>query len=215
MSSVITSREAHIVEKCAGKKVLHVGACDFPFTEEKFHQGTLLHSAIRESAELTVGLDNNAVGVALARTLGLDDILCGAIEDVDAHSIGFVPDLIVFGEIIEHLPNPGVALEQLNLLMNAGCNDCELIVTTPNAFCYKGFINALRGVETTHPDHMMYFTEATLTRLLQTSGFDKFTIKFAFPDRGRLPIRRRFYRWLVSRFFPRLAETLVANIYVE
>lgn len=215
MNLVISSRESFIISRCSGKTVLHVGACDHPFTELKFNEGTLLHTRIQSSAAQTVGLDINTESIDIAKRLGIHDIMAGAIEDVDTEKLGFSPEVIVFGEIIEHVSNPGLALSRLKSLMAMSDPNCELIITTPNAFCYKGLINAIKGIETTHPDHTMYFSEATLSRLLNLNGFNGFTIQFAFPDRGHLPWRRRLYRRMISRFFPRLAETLIATVHLR
>ena len=51
------SRDAVILAKCAGRRVLHIGAADAPYTREKLEAGSLLHPRIEEVAAEGVGVD--------------------------------------------------------------------------------------------------------------------------------------------------------------
>ena len=53
----VQNREQFILDKCKGKKVLHLGCCDSPVTEYKFKNKTLLFQRIEEICEIQQGLD--------------------------------------------------------------------------------------------------------------------------------------------------------------
>ncbi|MCV4607588.1 hypothetical protein OFB74_32295, partial [Escherichia coli] len=69
-------------------------------------------------------------------------------------------DVIVAGEIIEHLNNPGLFLSGVRRFMH---RDSKLVTTTINAYCaMRFFVYALRGRrginEFVHPDHVAYYS---------------------------------------------------------
>ena len=44
----IFNRVDFILDKCTGKKVLHIGFSDYPFTVEKIGNGSLLHTQLKK-----------------------------------------------------------------------------------------------------------------------------------------------------------------------
>ena len=99
-----------------------------------------------------VGIDIDEVGVSDARDRGYD---AHAVDcrDVDAiRALGLAPaDVVIAGEVIEHLDDPGGFLDGLHALL---ATDGVLIVTTPNA---SGLVNTfalLANYEVNHPDHV-------------------------------------------------------------
>ena len=78
-------------------------------------------------------------------------------------------DLIIAGEIIEHLPNPGLALKNLGKhLKKTG----RLILTTCNPFYYRQQSKILRkGHIQVHPEHTAWYDPLTMGVLLKNSGF--------------------------------------------
>jgi hypothetical protein len=74
--------------------------------------------------------------------------------------------VVVIGEVIEHLDNPGAALRNLHGLLAPGGQ----LVTVPNAFSLSGIARVLLGRETTHPEHATHHSFVTLQRLLAMNG---------------------------------------------
>ena len=74
--------------------------------------------------------------------------------------------------MIEHLDNPGIALENIKDFMG---RNTKLILTTPNAWNIFTIPNHFRKVENVHPDHMFWPSKRTMDHLLKTH---KFEIKF-------------------------------------
>jgi Methyltransferase domain len=166
-------REELIVELCRGKNVLHFGFTDAPLTRERLAGGNLLHTRIRAVANRTHGVDIDEPAMAVYREITSDSRyskLDIESDDPPAPAIEEPFDLIVFGETLEHLRNPGLALGRLRALCakNPGCVLCT---TVPNAFSTVGFTAASRGVELVHPEHYAYYSPVTLHNLLAAHGF--------------------------------------------
>ncbi len=108
---------------------------------------------LRRVASHIVGMDNSIEMVELLKTeCNLDDILIGDIEKpADYPKAHF--DIVVAGEIFEHLSNPGRALEALRASVSP---NAKLVITVPNAYSLKGFLRAIVGHELIHPDHVLH-----------------------------------------------------------
>lgn len=165
-------REEYLVDMSKGKRVLHFGFLDAPFSEDRVRSGDLLHLKLKQVASHLYGIDSN--GPALDRYRQLTGDSNNDVEDIQQmgqpsiHSRSY--DLILFPEILEHLGNPGKALENLKqvCLKSAGAKLC---VTVPNAYYAGSFLRALDGDEIVHPEHYYYFSPATLRKLLSDAGF--------------------------------------------
>lgn len=166
-------REEIIVELCRGKNVLHFGFTDAPLTRERISGGNLLHTRILAVANRTYGVDIDEPAMAIYREMTGDprfSKLDIEADDAPAPAIDESFDLIVFGETLEHLRNPGLALGRLRALCekNPGCVLCT---TVPNAFSTVGFTAASNGFELVHPEHFAYYSPVTLRNLLAAQGF--------------------------------------------
>jgi hypothetical protein len=177
------NREKYILKQVRNKRVLHFGFADAPFTEERFNNGSLLHLKIKGEAALLWGADIDETSTSLYTTLANDTNtwvfdICAQMNKPEIYDKKF--DLIVFGEILEHLKNPGDALENLQKICSV--NNAKLVLTTPNAFNSAGFVSALLGHEIVHPEHYYYYSPVTLTRLLEDCGFKDVHISFYAGD---------------------------------
>ncbi|OIP27500.1 hypothetical protein AUK22_05520 [bacterium CG2_30_54_10] len=188
-------RKEFILSRSAGKKVLHLGCADWPYTEERLRSGALLHLALRRVAPQTTGLDVQPVGIELLRRAGIPDVHLG---DAQKSLLELFPcpfEVLVAGEVLEHLPNPGVFLQSLAGVCS---EDSSLLITVPNFACLKRFPRLLWRIELVHPDHVSYYSYSTLNRLLELTGFriiewmaywgdNNFLSKLANPLFRRLP----------------------------
>ena len=163
-------RDPWIVERCRGRKVLHVGCTDYPFTAPKFARGSLLHQEIAPVAAKLVGIDLDAPSIAFLTEKGIPDLHVADAANVKGllEQIGFEPDMVVAGEVIEHLNEPQAFLKGLRSAMS---DNASLIVSIPNAFHYLGIINILLGREKVHADHVAYYSVGTITETLRRAGF--------------------------------------------
>ncbi len=161
-------RDNYIIEKCTGKNVLHLGATDWPFTEEKLEKGTLLYAKIDVVAHKQLGIDLDEKGVNRLNNMEWKNSSLVVKDFNDVADIDFEPDVIVFGETLEHLMNLKVALDSVKRIMK---EETELIISVPNATNMLSFILAFFGHEAQHPDHKVAFTYKTITQLVHYAGF--------------------------------------------
>lgn len=169
----LVQRVGFITSQCRGQSVLHLGCTNFPYTAQVLASGTLLHAQIQAVASRVVGFDADAEGLAELGRLGIGDLYQADLERLDEVALDETFDVIVAGEIIEHLANPGLFLAGVRRFMRP---TSRLVVTTVNAYCGLRFVlYAVRGrggvQEPVHPDHVAYYSYATLRRLLEGHGF--------------------------------------------
>lgn len=209
---MLVDRAAYILEQCANRRVLHLGCTDWPFTERKMASGALLHAKINQVATSVVGVDADQEGVKFFQQHGFPETYCENVERLE-HP-GIVPhayDIIVAGEIIEHLENPGTFLRSVQKLMT---DKTELLVTTINAYCWFRFLYYLLGKEMVHEDHNYYFSPAVLRRLLTRCGLEVTDFKHYAIGREVRALNPRRIVWLddLGRiFFPRASDGLICK----
>jgi len=74
-------------------------------------------------------------------------------------------DLILCGEILEHLSNPGRLLDVLRWMRK------PMVVTAPNAFTTVGRWLLDDGIENVNAEHVCWYSPITLRTLLTRHGF--------------------------------------------
>lgn len=171
----VVYREFFILQRCKGKNVLHVGFVDFPLTIERVLREELFHLQLKKVCNILIGIDNQLEAVSTYQKLTNDkDVMVGDIYEFDKVPINFGKfDIILVSEVIEHLSNPGIALQKIR---NAIVYDTEVLITVPNSYRYAGFISALNNIDYVHPDHKAYYSPHSLIRLLYENNFEPFEI---------------------------------------
>lgn len=148
------------------KRVLDCGGVDHDNWQRKMGEGTWLHEDVRAAASECVGVDIMAENVARLNSSGYRFIHA----DVEELRLDERFDVVLGGEIIEHLLNPGRFLRSAFDVLEPGG---RLILTTPNAYSPPYFIKAVVfGRETVHPEHTAMYTPQTLSYLVERCGFD-------------------------------------------
>ncbi|MFP5333815.1 MAG: class I SAM-dependent methyltransferase [Actinomycetes bacterium] len=163
-------RIQYIVSKVEGLRVCHVGFADVGCECTRSTTGDWLHERIVRAADSAVGLDIVGAAVTDARTRGYEahQVDCTDPQAVAALDLGTF-DLVVAGEVIEHLEEPGSFLRAMKALVRP---DGRLLLTTPNAYRPQNALLALTSREWVHPDHVVQFSPRTLTVLLERCGWD-------------------------------------------
>ncbi len=169
----IFNRIDFIIAACAGKKVLHAGFTDYPFTRERIADKSLLHLQLKKKCLAVLGIDNDEASIAEYKLLtGEED--CVKVDITAAYPetvLEFKPDIILLGEILEHLQNPYRATELLYTSFDAGT---KILVTVPNYQALDNISAALHRAESIHPHHYWHFSPYTLLRLFPS---EKFTLE--------------------------------------
>lgn len=169
---------------CEGKKVLHLGCTNWPYTLDAIKAGMLLHTELAKVSRELYGFDFDQEGIDVLASRGVENLYRADLEKLDEVNLNETFDVIIAGEMIEHLNNPGQFLDGIKRFMNA---DTDLVVTTVNAYSGMRFlVYGLRGrggeLEPVHPDHIAYYSYSTLKLLLERH---KFRVEnFLFYDLG-------------------------------
>lgn len=164
---LITERFNVMKKHIKGKTVLDCGPGGEEIKpEEEWWQNLFLHKKIREVAKECVGVDNDAAAIETLKKMGYD-ILLGNVETL---SLGRKFDVVVAGEFIEHLSNPGLFLETAKEhLLPAG----KLILTTPNAWALGNLVRAIFGRKLDiNKGHVAWYDYVMLEQLLKRHGFE-------------------------------------------
>lgn len=168
----LVDRFAYLRDLCAGRRVVHVGFVDLGCQQLNQRSGVWLHEHLAETARELVGIDLDAAGVADAVGRGYEAYAIDARDGAAVAAAGIAPaDVVVAGEVIEHLDDPGSFLHGMHHLVAPGG---VLVVTTPNASGLVNSFSVLANLEVNHPDHVLMFTCRTLDAMLVRQGWAPF-----------------------------------------
>ena len=159
-----------IAEIVKGKRVLDVGCVDHSLKSRDITMW--LHHVICHNANYVLGMDYEKEAIDDLRKEGYN-VICADATDFDLNEKF---DVIVAGEFIEHLVNPGLFLQCARKHLE---DDGILVTTTPNAQGLIYFLqNLFIGHEIDNPDHVCFHSPRTLSALLYRSGFSVEQVSF-------------------------------------
>ena len=163
-TSAANDRLSIFLERVRGKTVLDLGCSATKLGISHSRHQYLHHALAREAKEiLGVDIDENAVAAMKAAGFNVQ------AADVETMDLGRRFQVIVAGDIIEHLPNPGLFLKNMLRHLEDGG---ELLITTPNPFKFKQVLKILKYNQVkVHAEHTCWICPTVLKRLLETCGF--------------------------------------------
>lgn len=121
-------------------------------------------------------------------------------------------DVIFAGDLIEHLVNPGLFLD--NVKKNLKPNG-RLIISTPNAFNLFVLAGKITNTEpVVNSDHTFYFNQRTIGVLLKKCGWKVEELGFMYTLEYSLKesFKKKFLNFLyfvLSKFTPKFYETMI------
>jgi len=126
-----------------------------------------LHGRLRENFPSVTGVDISAENVETLRKHGLGDVY---VESAESFDLSQKFDTIVAGELIEHLSNPGLFLQQARRHLG---DQGRLVLTTPNPFSLAYLLYAILKFPRTcqNPQHACWFCPRTMIELAERFGF--------------------------------------------
>ena len=149
--------------------VINIGCCgdDWEF-EEAWNSHASLHQTISDhiGLEKLVGVDINERRIEQVRQMGY------TVQKASAENLSELPqsysekfDVVVAGDVIEHLSAPGLFLESVKRVLKP---EGRLVLTTPNiyGFWFWFLYGVLRRTEP-WPEHVCYYTPCTLRQMLK------------------------------------------------
>lgn len=164
----LVDRDLYIMDQCRGRTVAHLGACDAPMSKAKAEQGKLLHQKLAPVCKTLKGFDMDQTAISiLAEEFGITDITFNDLSKPDT-TLEANADVVVCGDIIEHVNDVGVLLANCRRNCRTGGT---LLLSTINATSIKQALRGLLGREPVHPDHVAYYSYATLGVILNRFGF--------------------------------------------
>jgi 2-polyprenyl-3-methyl-5-hydroxy-6-metoxy-1,4-benzoquinol methylase len=180
-------RRDFIADMCRGRNVLHLGAVGqtLATTEQRVALARdSLHAELTKSARKCVGVDHSQEEVRLLSEQGVftnliaADVLTLRRSSIPLESI----DVIVAGDIIEHLSDPGGFLETLRALSHP---KTRLILSTPNSLGAALSIRYMLGRAIESDDHVCGFNVVTLVNLLSRHGWQAEEVKTCYQEYAR------------------------------
>lgn len=188
------NRVDFILDHCRGKKVLHTGFTDHPYTEQRIKDGSLLHLQLQQVTVELMGMDVEETALQQYIECTKDDrVFTGDITiGYPTPVIAFKPGLILLTEVLEHLEEPYRAIEILHKSFPAGTT---VLVTVPNYTALDSLAASFNNTESIHPHHYWYFSPYTLRRLLDDKRFELNELHFGMyyqPKKGINPALKHF-----------------------
>jgi SAM-dependent methyltransferase len=212
----LVQRVEYLKDVCRGKSVLHLGCTNWPYTDIVLKEGTLLHLQLAEIASELYGFDADQEGLDVLSDRGVENLFRADLERLDEVPLDRTFDVILAGEMIEHLSNPGVFLRGIKRFMRA---NSTLVITTINAYGgARMFLYSLRGrggrIEPVHPDHVAYYSYSTIHHIISRENIK--AKRFLFYDIGpeHRPHNRFYINWvndLCMLFAPQLADGIIVE----
>lgn len=179
------SKTLEIINMCRGKKVLHlgcVGFADLPVEDRISQAANSLHYALSKCSRAT-GIDYSKEAIDFFKEENIfDNVLCGDAEKLDNVRLSDQYDVIVIGDLIEHLSNPGLMLQGILRFCHG---NSLIIITTPNSFGALNFIRYLIGRFKEGREHVMCFNIQNIRNLLERNGYVVDSIDSCFQDHAR------------------------------
>jgi 2-polyprenyl-3-methyl-5-hydroxy-6-metoxy-1,4-benzoquinol methylase len=163
------SRDELLLDAVRGRRVLDVGCVDHSPDSES--SPWFLHRAITQAADECLGVDLHEEGIENLRSLGYN-VLCADLTDPEgrreiAERGPF--DVIVAGEIIEHLETPTALFE---LAASCLAPDGRMLITTPNPYAPHRVVSGRRMTAWENVDHLFYVFPSGLVELANRSGLE-------------------------------------------
>jgi hypothetical protein len=210
---IVGDRRGFIAKACQNRSVLHLGCAEWPLTAQSLSDGTLLHLMLSRVSTRVFGIDFSEQGLSLLRAYGFTDLIQWDVERLGQLRMEAPVDVIVAGEILEHLSNPGLCLDSISRFMKN--SECKVIITVPNAFSLRHFASLMfRKTELVMPDHTAYYSFVTLVELLRRYDLEVREI-YTYTDVSKKssPLNRlakRLFNKTVLRAFPQISEGIIA-----
>jgi 2-polyprenyl-3-methyl-5-hydroxy-6-metoxy-1,4-benzoquinol methylase len=211
----IRDRRGFIVKACENRSVLHLGCADWPLTAESLQDGTLLHLSLSKVSNRTFGMDSSEEGLSVLRAHGFRDLIQWDVENLDHLRMEGPVEVIVAGEILEHLSNPGLCLQGISQFMRH--SKSKLIISVPNAFSIRHFASLMfRKTELVNPEHTAYYSVTTLSELLRRYDLQVREIyTYTEVSNKSSPLNRfakRALNAILHRVFPQISEGIIAVV---
>ncbi len=203
-----TSRLDYLLTACANKKVLHLGCSSGRYIQARIERGSLLHDKLAGVVGSLHGVDIDKKSLDLMKSLGFRNLYFGNVEQLDKVNINETFDIVLAGDLLEHITRPGSMLDGIMGLLD---KDGKVIISTNNAFGLNYQLRRWTGNFREHFEHVCFFSPETLLHLFDRHGFHVIEMYGAYtePPYTTLNKIKYFFGSYLYRIFPVLAGTLI------
>jgi len=161
------SRIAVLKRLARDQKVLDVGCVSHNFHFASGGKGRWLHQHIAEAAAQCVGTDYDEAGVKEMMAAGFDVVHADITGDLGPLLERAPFDMVIAGEIIEHLASPQQLLASSRELLRPGG---KLVITTPNPYAPRRVRAGALGVTWENADHVLYAFPSGMAEMADRTG---------------------------------------------
>lgn len=191
------------------KKVLDVGCTGHDLLSKRVYANEYRlwnHWFIYKMAKKVVGIDIEEKSVRVMNGVGFN------AKVMDAEDISFDEkfDVVFAGELIEHLPNPGLFLKSAQKVLKP---NGVIVLSTPNTFSASKIIRVMQGRTNEPPensDHTMYFTPQRLDKLAEKCGLEILKVDYSFFPFAKQTILNRLNQLVCKLLGDKFKEQILA-----
>lgn len=179
--SPLVPKAEFVVAHCQARDVLDVGCINHSADVAVAMGEDWLHRRIQRVARSVTGLDILAADAEALNRRGFDVVVADA-QDFD---LGRTFDVVVGGDIIEHLSDIGGFLRSARRHMTA---ESLLVLTTPNPFNFAQMMQVLlRGQAVVNAEHTVWIDPSVMHELLDREGLVPLSLTWIDSDPGVRP----------------------------
>ncbi len=160
------NKEEKLISITKNKKVLHLGCVGFAdsTSQERIDLAKKsLHFTLTNISQVT-GIDYCREAIDYFKKNDVfDNVLYGDVEKLNEINLNEIFDVVVAGDIIEHISNPGLMLDGIKLFCDS---NTEIAITTPHAFGLLNYLRFIMGRFKEGKEHLMTFNIQNIENLL-------------------------------------------------
>lgn len=178
-------RKNEIISFCINKRVLHLGFVQHAnLRRDKINNDDWLHDKVLKVAKSTVGIDYLKSEVDIIKDELSIECYYGDVTDLNNMNYQSKFDVVICGELIEHLSNPGLMLDGIKRFMN---EDTVLIITTPNPWRDLWVSNMYNGIteeKWLNKEHVCWYSFQTLKQLLERHDYSEVKYSYYYSEQA-------------------------------
>lgn len=157
----VADRIAYLSQLARGRRVLDIGAADHDASSSE--RARWLHRELANVASYCLGIDILPEAVETLASEGYNVRTC----DITRETVEGTFDLVIAGEVIEHVGRPGDMFENVAALLD---RDGRFVLSTPNPFALHRVWRGCRGDAADSVDHIAYYAPSNVLELAERSG---------------------------------------------
>lgn len=201
-------RDEELIKIAQNKTVLHLGCVGFADSDNKERillAKKSLHFTLTNISQVT-GIDYCNEAIEYFKEHGVfDNVLHGNVEYLDDINLDRIFDVIIAGDILEHLSNPGLMLEGIKRFSD---NNTLLIITTPHSFGLLNYIRFILNKFREGNEHMMTFNLNNIENLLTRHNYEVKSIDTCHQKHAKNNKLLFIFGKLFFSIFPKFGGTL-------